>query len=164
MLMSREGIPAALAAGLILIPVAVGNAGDSPPFVSATDAYRAGIAELKSGDTEEGLPALEYAAERGVLGAQLKLARIYASGNGVTKDSGKAFFFYRQIANQRADISPLSPVSKYVAEAFVATAQGAILLAKTFNDPRMFDRIVDAAYGLLEPNTPSRGSMQTAEA
>ena len=123
MLMCREGIQAALAAGLILIAVAVGNAGDSPPFVSATDAYRAGIAELKSGDTEEGLPALEYAAERGVLGAQLKLARIYASGNGVKKDSAKAFSFYRQIANQRADISPLSPVSKYVAEAFVALGE-----------------------------------------
>jgi TetR/AcrR family transcriptional repressor of nem operon len=51
-----------------------------------------------------------------------------------------------------------------VAEAFVATAQGAILLAKTFNDPRMFDRIVDAAYGLLEPNPPARGSTQSAEA
>jgi hypothetical protein len=41
----------------------------------------------------------------------------------VKKDSGKAFFFYRQIANQRADISPLSPVSKYVAEAFVALGE-----------------------------------------
>jgi TPR repeat protein len=111
---------AALAASLILVPVAAGSAGDSPPFVSATAAYRAGIAELKAGDTEAALPSLEYAAERGVLGAQLKLARIYASGNGVNKDNGKAFYFYRQIANQRADISPLSPVSKYVAEAFVA--------------------------------------------
>lgn len=123
MRMCNQGTIAALAAGLILIPVAVGSAGDSPPFVSATNAYRAGIAELKAGDTEAALPALEYAAERGVLGAQLKLARIYGSGNGVSKDSGKAFYFYRQIANQRADISPLSPVSKYVAEAFVALGQ-----------------------------------------
>jgi hypothetical protein len=121
--MCKQSVIAALAAGLILIPVAVGSAGDSPPFVSATDAYRAGIAELKTGDTAEGLPALEYAAERGVLGAQLKLARIYASGNGVKKDSGKAFLFYRQIANQRADISPMSPVSKFVAEAFVALGE-----------------------------------------
>jgi hypothetical protein len=121
--MCNQGMIAALAAGLIMIPVAVGSAGDSPPFVSATNAYRAGIAGLKAGDTDAALPALEYAAERGVLGAQLKLARIYASGNGVKKDSGKAFFFYRQIANQRADISPLSPVSKYVAEAFVALGE-----------------------------------------
>jgi TPR repeat protein len=120
MRISREGITAVLAAGLVLVPVMAGSAGDAPPFVSATDAYRTGIAELKSGDTDAGLPALEYAADRGVLGAQLKLARIYASGNGVTKDSAKAFSYYRQIANQRADISPLSPVAKYVAEAFVA--------------------------------------------
>lgn len=123
MQMCKQGIFAALAAGLILIPVAVGSAGDAPPFVSATDAYRAGIAELKAGDTDAALPALEYAAEHGVLGAQLKLARLYASGNGVSKDSGKAFYFYRQIANQRADISPLSPVSKYAAEAFVALGE-----------------------------------------
>ena len=123
MRMCKQVIFAALAAGLILIPVAVSSAGDSPPFVSATAAYRAGIAGLKAGDSEAALPALEYAAERGVLGAQLKLARIYASGNGVKKDSGKAFLFYRQIANQRADISPLSPVSKYVAEAFVALGE-----------------------------------------
>ena len=123
MQMCKQGIFAALAAGLILIPVAVGSAGEQPPFVSATDAYRAGLAELKAGDTSAALPALEYAAEHGVLGAQLKLARIYASGNGVIKDNGKAFYFYRQIANQRADISPRSPVSKYVAEAFVALGE-----------------------------------------
>ncbi|HVQ10317.1 MAG TPA: tetratricopeptide repeat protein [Methyloceanibacter sp.] len=123
MRMCREGIFAALAAGLILISVAVGSAGDAPPVVSATGAYRAGIAELKSGRTETALPALEYAAEHGVLGAQLKLARLYALGNGVKKDSAKAFFFYRQIANQRADISPMSPVSKFVAEAFVALGE-----------------------------------------
>ena len=77
--------------------------------ISATAAYRQGIAELKSGETEEALPALEYAAEHGVLGAQLKLARIYAVGNGVRKNEGKAYFYYRQIANQRADISPDEP-------------------------------------------------------
>jgi TPR repeat protein len=73
-----------------------------------------------------------------VLGAQLKLARIYASGNGVNKDSGRAFYFYRQIANQRADISPLSPVSKYVAEAFVALGEyyvDGIPSAQVLEDP-----------------------------
>ena len=90
------------------------------PIASATEAYRQGIAALKSGDTETALPALEYAADRGVLGAQLKLARIYAAGNGTERDDAKAYIYYRQIANQRADISPSSPVAKYVAEAFVS--------------------------------------------
>ena len=39
-------------------------------FVSATAAYRQGIAELTSGEIEQALPALEFAADHGVLGAQ----------------------------------------------------------------------------------------------
>jgi hypothetical protein len=113
---------AVLATLMMLVSFAVG-ADDAPPFASATDAYRQGMAASKSGETELAIPALEYAAERGVLGAQLKLARVYAAGNGVRKDDAKAFFYYRQIANQRADISPASPVAKYIAEAFVALGQ-----------------------------------------
>src|SRR6476646_3527464 len=118
--MFKQGIVAALATGLLAVPFAVGGADNTPPFVSATEAYHAGITDLKSGETDQALPALEYAAESGVLGAQLKLARIYATGNGVKQDDAKAFYFYRQIANQRADISPVSQVSKYVAESFAA--------------------------------------------
>ena len=69
------------------------------------------------------LPALEYAAKRGVLGAQLKLARIYARARDVPKDDAKAFTYYQQIADQQADISPSSPIAKYVAEAFVALGE-----------------------------------------
>ena len=118
MQMFKHSLIVALA--LVATPLAAAHAEDASHFGSATDAYREGIAELKSGETEEALPALEYAADHGVLGAQLKLARIYAVGNGVRKNEGKAYFYYRQIANQRADISPMSPVSKYVAESFVA--------------------------------------------
>ncbi|MGH6826580.1 tetratricopeptide repeat protein, partial [Methyloceanibacter sp.] len=118
--MFKQSLIAVLALTAMATPLAAGHAEDGSPFVSATAAYRQGIADLKSGETEEALPALEYAADHGVLGAQLKLARIYAVGNGVRKNEGKAYFYYRQIANQRADISPLSPVSKYVAESFVA--------------------------------------------
>jgi TPR repeat protein len=120
MQMCKQSLIALLALTAMAAPLAAGHAEDASPFVSATAAYRQGIAELKSGETEQALPALEYAADHGVLGAQLKLARIYASGNGVRKNEGKAYFYYRQIANQRADISPMSPVSKYVAESFVA--------------------------------------------
>lgn len=59
-----------------------------------------------------------------MLGAQLKLARIYASGrDGVAKDDAKAFVYFQQIADQQADISPSSPIAKYAAEAFVALGQ-----------------------------------------
>lgn len=123
MRMFKQGVIAALAVVLLSIPFAVGGADNAPSFVSATDAYHAGIADLISGQTERALPALNYAAEHGVLGAQLKLARLYAVGNGVPKDDAKAFYFYRQIADQRADILSSSPVSKYVAESFVALGQ-----------------------------------------
>jgi exopolysaccharide production negative regulator len=120
MQMFKQSLIALLALTAMATSLAAGHAEEASPFVSATAAYRQGIADLKSGETGAALPALEYAADRGVLGAQLKLARIYAVGNGVRKNEGKAYFYYRQIANQRADISPLSPVSKYVAESFVA--------------------------------------------
>jgi TPR repeat protein len=104
-------------------PVKAGG-DDPPPFTSATEAYRQGNNALKSGQVAASLPALEYAASRGVLGAQLKLARIYATGrDGVAEDDAKAFVYFQQIADQQADISPSSPIAKYAAEAFVALGQ-----------------------------------------
>jgi len=106
-----------------LSPVKAGG-DEPPPFTSATEAYRQGTSSLKSGQTAASLPALEYAATRGVLGAQLKLARIYATGrDSVAKDDSKAFSYFQQIADQQADISPSSPIAKYAAEAFVALGQ-----------------------------------------
>jgi len=113
---------AALAAMTALAPAAIG-AEDPPSYASATEAYRQGAAAMKSGQTEKALPALSYAAERGVLGAELKLARIYARGDGVPRDDGKAFTYYQRIADQHAEIAPSSPVAKFVAEAFVALGQ-----------------------------------------
>jgi TPR repeat protein len=113
----------AVAALLMLGPVAVG-ADDPPPYASATDAYRQGVSTIKSGKISTALPALEYAAKHGVLGAELKLARIYSTGrDDVAVDDAKAFTYYRAIADQYADISPSSPVAKYVGEAFVALGQ-----------------------------------------
>ena len=125
MLMCNRLALGALAAVMVLglSPVEAGG-DDPPPFPSATEAYRQGNSSLKSGEAAASLPALEYAAKRGVLGAQLKLARIYANGrDGVAKDDAKAFAYFQQIADQQADISPSSPIAKYAAEAFVALGQ-----------------------------------------
>lgn len=89
-------------------------------FSSATAAYRQGVSAVQSGAVEEGLPALRYAAERGVLGAQLRLAELYAKGGPIPKDDAQAFTYYRQIADTYAEIRPRSPVAKYVADSFVA--------------------------------------------
>ena len=112
----------AVAALMMLGPVAVG-ADDPPPFASATEAYHQGVSAMKAGRTAVALPALEYAAKRGVLGAQLKLARAYAAGRDVPKDDAKALAYFQAIADQYADISPSSPIAKYVGEAFVALGQ-----------------------------------------
>jgi TPR repeat protein len=113
----------AVAAFLILGPVAVG-ADDPPPYTSATDAYRQGVNTIKAGKVAAALPALEYAAKHGVLGAELKLARIYSTGrDDVAEDDVKAYTYYRAIADQYADINPSSPVAKYIGEAFVELGQ-----------------------------------------
>ena len=115
-------LAALLTMGLAMGPVAVG-ADDPPPYPSATEAYRQGVKALKAGRPATAVPALEYAAQRGVLGAQVKLARAYASGRDVPKDDAKAFAYFEQIADSQADISPSSPIAKYAAEAFVALGQ-----------------------------------------
>src|SRR4030042_1563647 len=122
MLMCNRLALGALAALMMLGPVEAGG-DDPPPFASATKAYRQGASALKSGKSAAALPALEYAAKRGVLGAQVKLARAYASGRDLPKDDAKAFSYFQQIADQQADISPRSPIAKHAAEAFVALGQ-----------------------------------------
>ena len=106
----------ALAAFILLAPAAVGGADNPPPYTSATEAYRQGASAMKDGEVAAAVPALEYAAKRGVLGAQLKLARLYASGQDVPKDDAKAFYYFQRIADQYADIPSSSPIAKYVGE------------------------------------------------
>jgi TPR repeat protein len=117
-----NSVGGALAALIVLTaaPVAVGGADHPPPYPSATQAYRQGVSDMKAGKTAAAVPALEYAAKRGVLGAQLKLARLYAAGCDVPKDDAKALYYYQQIADQYADLMPSSPIAKYIGEAFVA--------------------------------------------
>jgi hypothetical protein len=117
---SASTIGSVLAAVIILTPAGIGAADQPPPYESATQAYREGVSAMKSGEMEAAVPALEYAAGRGVLGAQLKLARLYAAGRDVPKDDAKAFHYFQGIADQYADIPPSSPIAKYVGESFAA--------------------------------------------
>lgn len=122
MQMYKRTVTGAFAALLIFAPVAVGE-DNPPPYASATEAYRQGTNALKSERVDAALPALDYAAKHGVLGAQLRLARLYAAGRDVPRNDAKAFYYFRQIASQQAEINPSSPVAKYVGEAFVALGQ-----------------------------------------
>ncbi len=117
---SASHISGALAAFILLTPASVGSMDAPPPYASATEAYRQGVRAMKSGEAIAALPALQYAADHGVLGAQLNLARLYAKGEAVPKDQAKAFHYYQHIADQYADIPPSSPIARYVGEAFCA--------------------------------------------
>lgn len=66
------------------------------------------------------LAALQYAAEGGHPVAQWKLGRMYADGDGVAKDTMRAFEFFSQVANAHAEDSPLAPQAPVVANAFVS--------------------------------------------
>jgi hypothetical protein len=123
LIFSASTVGSALAAFIILTPAAVGAAEMPPPYASATEAYRLGASAMKSGEMTSAVPALEYAAKRGVLGAQLKLGRLYATGRDVPRDDAKAFYYFQNIADQYAEIAPSSPIAKYVGEAFVALGQ-----------------------------------------
>jgi TPR repeat protein len=87
---------------------------------SPTEAFRFGANLLKEGETEKGVHSLEYAADKGHPIAQWKLGRMYADGDGVTRDDFKAFEYFRRIADTHADDNPDTAQARFVANAFVA--------------------------------------------
>ena len=120
---SASQLGSALAAFIVLTPASVSSTDTPPPFISATEAYRQGVTAMNAGKMESALPALQYAAGHGVLGAQLKLARLYAKGSSVQKAPAKAFRYYQRIADEYADVPVSSPIGRYVGEAFCALGQ-----------------------------------------
>jgi uncharacterized protein len=92
-----------------------------PPPAAATpfDALRSGSQMLREGRIDQGLLALEYAAERGVPGAIWKLGRIYADGEGVGVDQKRAFEYFRSLTKAHAYDPPGTPHARFVANAFV---------------------------------------------
>jgi len=66
------------------------------------------------------LTTLQYAAEGGHPGAQWKLGRMYANGDGVAQDDLRAFEYFSRIANAHAEDNPSTPQAAIVANAFVA--------------------------------------------
>lgn len=87
---------------------------------SVEEFVRFGAQALRSGETEKGIDSLRYAADQGHAGAQWKLGRMYAEGEGVERNDIKAFEYFSQIANMHADDNPASPEARFTADAFVA--------------------------------------------
>lgn len=86
---------------------------------NAMEALRQGTRAYYAGDTAEALDGLQSAAESGHPAAQWKLGRMYADGDGVTRDDLKAFEYFNRIIAAHAEDAPTSPQAPFVANAFV---------------------------------------------
>jgi exopolysaccharide production negative regulator len=74
-------------------------------------------------DVLESMHAQKYAAEQGNVVAQWKLARMYATGDGVSRCDLRAFEYFSLIANSHVDDDPHAPQVPFVASAFVALGE-----------------------------------------
>lgn len=96
-----------------------GKAAPVESFKSVSDALKAGVRGLSSGDKPGAVRALQFAATKGNIAAQWKLARMYADGDGVAQDDYKAFQYFSEIANSNADETRGTMNASVVAKAFV---------------------------------------------
>ena len=74
----------------------------------------------KAKELSKELSALQYAADQGQVGAQWKIGRMLADGDGVAQNDLRAFEYFSQIANSHAGEPPGTPQAHIVANAFVA--------------------------------------------
>lgn len=84
---------------------------------SPFDYFKTGIIAYKKGDKTEAVKSLRYAAEMGHHGANWKLARMYADGDGVAENDYQAYKFFAKIVDDGAE--PGSDDEAYVSDALV---------------------------------------------
>jgi TPR repeat protein len=120
-----NALVSALVVGLLLgAGPLVGFDGKSPSNnLSPLEAFRSGTLALKVGETQKAITSLQYAAENGHAGAQWKLGRMYADGEGVPHDNLRAFEYFRRIVKSHSDDAGNAPPPRFVANAFVALGQ-----------------------------------------
>lgn len=89
-------------------------------FSSPLEAYRQGKAAYDEGWYELALPALRFAAKRGVFGARLKLAKMCELGLGMPRDPVVAYDLYKKIAEKNWNISSFHPAAPYIGQALAS--------------------------------------------
>jgi TPR repeat protein len=89
---------------------------DSSPFAL----FKFGFSAYKNGHKDEAVKALRFAAEKGHQGANWKLARMYAEGDGVKEDDYEAYKMFEQVVHEGAEQGTEN--ESYVADALVALA------------------------------------------
>ncbi len=87
------------------------------------DAFRFGAQAYQFGDKTAAVNALTYAAHNGHMVSQWKLGRMYAEGDGVSKDKARAFDLFNGIVAQHGDARPGSIEARYVSNAFVKISE-----------------------------------------
>lgn len=92
-------ILAALGAG----PALAFEIKDLTPETPPAQVFSYGLDQYNSGDKATAAEALDFAAKKGIPGAQWKLASMYADGDGVSRDDMKAFQLFSQLAAQGSD-------------------------------------------------------------
>jgi TPR repeat protein len=92
---------------------------DLTPETPPAQAFSYGLDQYKSGDKVTAAEALDFAAQKGVPGAQWKLARMYAEGDGVARDDAKAFELFSDIIEHSADDATAAQAAPYVSSAYV---------------------------------------------
>jgi TPR repeat protein len=104
---------------LAAVPVAPLNQRPATPF----EAFRSGTQALRAGNTEQAVNELEYAADQGMPAAQWKLGRMYADGDGVPKNTLRAFEYFSRLTKAHGDDVPGTAQARFVANAFVSLGQ-----------------------------------------
>lgn len=120
----RLSLTALIIAGAIAATGMQAHAFDSGSGSVAGEAGAFRIATKADGDGPNGDPVdkLQAAAREGSPEAQWRLARKYAEGDGVPANQIKAFEYFRMLANQHADDSPLKAGARYVSNSFIRLA------------------------------------------
>jgi len=93
------------------------------PNLTPFEAFRSGTLALRTGKTAQALADLEYAAEQGVPTALWKLGRMYADGDGVEKNTLRAFGYFRRLTNTHSETPPGTSQARFVSNAFVSLGQ-----------------------------------------
>jgi hypothetical protein len=93
-------------------------------FASRQAAFVQGYSAFKSQQYDIAVPALEFAAERGVMRAKFFLAKIYSDNGGRWTDHARAYALLREIITNYSDVDPRDPrVAPFVSRALTSLAR-----------------------------------------
>jgi TPR repeat protein len=91
--------------------------------LTPVEAVQSAAEALRSGQKSRALSSLQYAADHGNGFAIWQLGRMYADGDGVSRNDYRAFEYFRKFADSHADDNPSMPRARFVANAFVSLGQ-----------------------------------------